>query len=260
MSERTFKITRPLMTGTDVEAWQHEVLGQFQRWGITYPTTADGVYGVGSRSATAALLYALGVSRERMADGVTPELRVKVRHRRLSAAERARFAARIRYRRRLRRRYGAARARVAPPLNRVLADSNGWSSWHDGVDLICDRDAPGFAICDGIIRRADPGGWWGLGAPADRDVRERGDGIVILEATVDAGPFRKGMCFGYGHAEEPRVKVGEHVRAGQRICKAGYANAPHFHFMVNAGSHAKTSGRGDRDPMPYVRYAQRQHR
>jgi hypothetical protein len=31
---------------------------------------------------------------------------------------------------------------------------------HDGIDLICDADAPIFAICRAKVLRADPGGWW----------------------------------------------------------------------------------------------------
>ncbi len=57
----------------------------------------------------------------------------------------------------------------------------------------------------------------------------------------------------YGHAEKPRVKVGDVVHAGQRICDAGLANAWHFHFMVNHRS--DTKGVGDRDPWPFVKYA-----
>jgi murein DD-endopeptidase MepM/ murein hydrolase activator NlpD len=252
---RTFKIDRPLMEGPDVQAWQQFVGETFGRWGIAYPIKADGIYGVGTRSATAALLYALGIDRAKMAKGVTPELRTKVRHRRLSAAERARFAARVGYRRRLRRRFGESR-RVAPPLNRILQSSWGFQPGHDGVDLICDEDAPGFAICDGIIRRADGGGWWGKGAPSP-SVAAKGDGIVILECTGNVGPFRRGMMFGYGHAEKPRVRVGEHVRAGEHICNAGMANAWHFHFMANRGEFG-IKGKGSMDPMPFVRYAQRQ--
>lgn len=257
---RTFKIDRPLMEGSDVRAWQTFVSRTFQRWGINYPVAIDGVYGVGARSATASLVYCLGIDHtEAMKHGVTPELRTKVRHRRLTPSERARFLGpRTAHRARLRRKYGRA-AQVAPPLNRILQSSWGFQPGHDGVDLICDERAPGFAICDGIIRRADGGGWWGKGAPSPA-VAARGDGIVILECTVNVGPFREGMCFGYGHAEAPLVQVGQRVKAGQRICEAGMARAWHFHLMVNAGSFAKTMGRGDRDPMPFVNYALRHGR
>jgi murein DD-endopeptidase MepM/ murein hydrolase activator NlpD len=61
------------------------------------------------------------------------------------------------------------------------------------------------------------------------------------------------MHFGYGHAEHARVREGDTVKAGQRIGRAGFANAPHVHFMVNGGN--TTRGVGDRDPMPFVRYA-----
>ena len=57
----------------------------------------------------------------------------------------------------------------------------------------------------------------------------------------------------YGHAEKPRVSVGDTVEAGQWICDAGLANAWHFHFMVN--DNPDTGGVGDRDPWPIVKYA-----
>lgn len=49
-------------------------------------------------------------------------------------------------------------------------------------------------------------------------------------------------------------------KAGQHICRAGFANAPHFHFMVNSEasrfwSGDRPRGLGDRDPWPIVKYA-----
>lgn len=252
---RTFKLEKPLMEGSDIEQWQRFIKSTFDKWNIDYPIVVDDVYGVGARSATASLLYCLGINHvEAMKQGVTPELRIKVRHRRLTASERTRFlTTRVAHRAKLRRKYNK-KSRVASPLHHIIQSSWGWAPGHDGVDLICDARAPGFAICNGVIRRADAGGWWGKGAPSPA-VAARGDGIVILECTVNVGPFRKGMCFGYGHAEAPVVRVGDTVKAGERICEAGMANAWHFHFMCNGGGFAKTQGRGDRDPMPFVRYA-----
>jgi murein DD-endopeptidase MepM/ murein hydrolase activator NlpD len=128
------------------------------------------------------------------------------------------------------------------------------------VDLICPKDAPGFAICKAKVVRADAGGWWGKGAPKDPDVRAKGDGIVILQSLVNIGPIKNGMLFGYGHAEHARVTKGQTVKAGDQICRAGMANAWHFHFMVNSGAPrfwdgSRPLGIGDRDPWPFVRYA-----
>lgn len=143
---------------------------------------------------------------------------------------------------------------VAPPLNRILNHSNGWSgpSGHDGVDLICGANAPIYAICDATVIDVRSGGWWGKNPTGDVS---KGDGIIQLECQVDTGPFKKGMHFGYGHAEHAIVKVGDQVNAGAHIGHAGFANAWHVHFMANSG--ATSRGVGDRDPWPYVEYAMR---
>ena len=140
---------------------------------------------------------------------------------------------------------------VAPPLERIEEHSNGYSpGGHDGVDLICAADAPIYAICDAKVVDVRAGGWWGKNPTGNVAI---GDGIVQLECLVDVGPFRKGMHFGYGHAEKATVRVGQTVRAGEQIGHAGFANAWHVHFMANAGT--TISGIGDRDPYPYVAYA-----
>jgi murein DD-endopeptidase MepM/ murein hydrolase activator NlpD len=251
VSERTLKIDSPHMRGDDVRAWQRELHRRFKHWGVNYPLKVDGDYGIADRAATATMLHGLGIAQSAMADGVTPELRIKVRNSRLSPLERARFVARTGWRRRLRRRYEGGG--VCSPLVKIITHANGFSSWHDGVDLICPTNAHGYAICRAKVVRADAGGWWGLGAPANRELKARGDGIVIIRSLVDVGPIRKGMNFCYGHAEQPRVKVGDVVEAGDWICNAGFANAPHFHMMVNANP--DTRGIGTRDPWPIIAYA-----
>jgi murein DD-endopeptidase MepM/ murein hydrolase activator NlpD len=142
---------------------------------------------------------------------------------------------------------------VAAPLDHIISDSNGWNPRaHDGVDLICAEKAPLYAICDALVIDVRAGGWWGKSPTGNVAL---GDGIIQLECAVNVGPFKEGMHFGYGHAEAARVKVGDHVRAGQVIGRAGFANAWHVHFMVNNG--ATTRGIGDRDPKPFVDYAVR---
>ena len=153
------------------------------------------------------------------------------------------------------------RGGVASPLRRILGHSWGWHPGvHDGVDLICEADPVIFAICDGTIVDARSSGWWGKGAHASGGhAVSEGDGIIQLQCSVSAGPFRPGLVFGYGHAEKATVKVGDKVRAGQIIGHAGFANAWHIHFMANDGHKRRGdggfSGVGDRDPWPYVDYA-----
>ena len=144
---------------------------------------------------------------------------------------------------------------VAPPLRKILGDSWGWhGSAHDGVDLICVGDATLYALCDAVVVDVRSSGWWGKGARASggHSVSD-GDGIIQLECAIDAGPFKKGMHFAYGHAEKATVRVGQKVKAGTKIGHAGFANAWHVHFMVNGGDTLR--GVGDRDPLPFVRYA-----
>ena len=144
---------------------------------------------------------------------------------------------------------------VHTPVDPILQSSWGYHAGvHDGVDLITDHDDEILAICDGTIIRASTGGWWGKGARASggHSVSD-GDGVIVLRCGVDNGPFVKGLNFVYGHAEHPLVKPGQRVKAGQKIGRAGFANAWHIHFCVNGRSDDR--GVGDRDPMPFVNYA-----
>ncbi len=259
MSDRVFRLTTPHMTGTDVKLGQGDLRRKLDHWGVEdYPLVADGDYGVSTRAAYRTVCYGLGIEQDEMAAGVTPALRSKIRNSQLTAEERERYEDRAAWRDRLAKRFEAGG--VAPPLAKILTHANGFAPGHDGADLICPRDAPGFAICRARVARVDAGGWWGLGAPRDPKVRSKGDGIVVLEALVTVGPIRKGMYIGYGHAEHARVRVGQIVSAGDWICRAGDANAPHFHFMVNGGGakfrrdDGSPRGVGDRDPWPIVSY------
>jgi murein DD-endopeptidase MepM/ murein hydrolase activator NlpD len=250
--ERTFKVTSPLMSGDDVKAWQQLLNKRFAEWKVSYRIEDDKDYGVHTRDASATILYGLGIKKALMANGVTPELRKKVRSRSLSPAEYALFVARTRWRRALKKKFEGGG--FASPVSKILQSSWGWGAGHDGVDLICPPEAPIFALCEGEVIDVRSSGWWGLGVqPSGGHPVSHGDGIIQIRCLTDVGPFKKGMHFGYGHAEHARVTEGQHVKAGQMLGLAGFANAWHVHFMVNAGNTKK--GVGDRDPMPFVKYA-----
>lgn len=256
MSDRTFKVTTPPMRGDDIRAWRQALNRQMETWRVAYRLPGDDVFDVATRDLTASVCHGLGLPSacEAMKHGVTPALRVKLRKKRQTPADKVRFVARVGWRAAFRKRHAATR--VSPPLRKVLGDSWGYHPGvHDGIDLICPPDATGYAICDGTVLRADPGGWWGKGAPSDPAVRGRGDGIVVIRCDTNTGPFKAGLRFCYGHAEHPVVKVGEKVKAGQAICRAGFANAWHFHFMVNGRTDVK--GLGDRDPRPFLEFARK---
>jgi murein DD-endopeptidase MepM/ murein hydrolase activator NlpD len=146
---------------------------------------------------------------------------------------------------------------VASPLEKILGDTWGWTPpGHDGVDLICEPDPAIYAICDATVIDVRSTGWWGSGArdSGGHSISE-GDGIIQLRCDINSGPFKKGMHFGYGHAEKATVTVGQTVKAGQKIGHAGFANAWHIHFMVNGGG--TTKGIGDRNPKPFVDHARK---
>lgn len=251
---RTFVVgaTR-FMSGPDIRSWQETLKRHFDLWKVDYPLAIDDDYGAITRDATLTVLFGLGIDKALMKNGVTPQLRAKVRNDELTVVERTRKAARAKWRAQLRERFTRS-TRLGPPIAQILNDKNDWAgSAHDGVDLICKANAPIFAICDAEVIDVRAGGWWGKSAPSDPTVRARGDGIIQLRCLVDDGPFRRGLHFGYGHAEHATVRVGQVVKGGQQIGNAGMANAWHIHFMVNRGGHRR--GIGDHDPMPYVRYA-----
>jgi murein DD-endopeptidase MepM/ murein hydrolase activator NlpD len=256
MSDRTFKVDNPPLRGSDVEAWQEFLNKQMRLWDVEYRIPEDGEYGAITRSLTASVCHGLGLesASEAMKNGVTPELRVKLRNKNLTPEEVKRHQLREKdWLPRFRDRHNDAD--VSPPLARILQSSWGYQSGHDGVDLICKARAAGLAICKARVLRADNSGWWGKGAPSPA-IAAKGDGVVVIECLVNVGPFKKGLCFVYGHAEHVRVKAGDIVEAGQVICEAGLANAWHFHFCVNRTGKARPAI-GDHDPMPYVRYAQK---
>jgi murein DD-endopeptidase MepM/ murein hydrolase activator NlpD len=252
MSKVTLQVGEPAPKKV-VQAWQKDLLEQFERWGWDHPLKVDGVYGVDTRAATAQALYGLGISRREMREGVTPELRSKVRNRELTKEERAKrdSAERKAWRKEQKAKYGR---KVFPMFREVLADS--WDyhpGVHDGIDVITPENEPVYApVRCRVLRISDD--WWGKGAPSDESTRDKGDGLVVLEVLETHGPLKKGLRIGLGHAEKPVVKVGQEVKAGQRVCRAGLANAWHIHLMV--WMRPDDRGMGDRDPEPAYRFAQ----
>jgi murein DD-endopeptidase MepM/ murein hydrolase activator NlpD len=253
---RTFIITdgKP-MKGKDVAEWQREIKKLFKAMAVDCPIKIDGIYAQATRSYSAALCYSAGLTaKTAMKNGVTPELRTKLRKKDLTATEKKARVSKARhdYRDKLRKRWRVRK--VHAPVNRLLADSWGWHPGvHDGVDLISYEGDPAFAMVKSKVIDVRPVGWWGLGAPSNPALLKRGAGIVQLEVLENVGPFKKGMHLGYGHCVHARVRVGQVVQAGEIIALVGFANAAHIHFMVNGGNTRK--GIGTQDPLPLVNYA-----
>lgn len=261
MSEdsRTFKVTSPPMKGPDIEAWQEWLNHQMDLWRVEYQIKTDGFYGVRTRDLTASVCHGLGMTAsDALASGLGPELRTKLRHKRLTSEEVSLSRARKQqWLPRFRERF--IRWHLSTPTPVIITHDWGYHPGiHDGVDLIAPWGNPMLAICDGVIVRADADGWWGNNPkPSPGHPVSDGDGIIIIECAVSIGPFKPGMHFCYGHGEYAAVSVGQRIRAGQVIGKVGWANAPHIHFMVNDIRPVDDfyTGRGDRDPWPFVDYA-----
>lgn len=90
-----------------------------------------------------------------------------------------------------------------------------WKNGHLGIDFVT-ADRVVYATADGIVRVAayDSTGWGNYLSVGD------GDGLRHL----------------YCHLEKTEVKVGQQVKAGQRIAvmgKTGNATGVHLHYQIN---------------------------
>lgn len=251
---RTFTVTT---RGKDVKTWQADVKKLFKKLGINCPIKIDGIYGQKTRSFTAALCHASGLSASKaMADGVTPELRIKLRNDDLTPAQKKTKASKARkdYRAKLRKRW--APKKVHAPITLITTDDWGYSpGGHDGIDVTGQRPGlPVFAMVKAKVIDVRMGDWWGASPSGNVAL---GDGIVQLEVLETVGPFKKGDHIGYGHVEQPNnkplVKKGQIVEAGDQIGALGLAVTPHIHLMLNDGS--TTQGRGNKNPRAILNYA-----
>ena len=252
---RTFKVKNPPMKGDDVNRWQKDIKEQFARMDIRCPIKITGVYDAPTRAFTASLCHALGMEASKeMLEGVTPNLRSRIRNRDLTISEQRAYNDRQDWRRKLRKRYDKSDiVAVHRPVTKIIEDSWGYHPpVHDGVDVICHPEAVLYAMVYSRVIDVRSGGWWGKAPSGDVS---KGDGIIQLEILRDVGPFKKGHHIGYGHAEKARVKVGDLVTAGEPIGQAGLAVAWHIHLMHNDGSTEK--GIGNLDPRPLLDYAVR---
>lgn len=250
MSAETLNVVTKSETA---KRWQLEVKEEFAKLGIICPIRIDGVYGQADRGYTASLCTALGMNAgEVMKNGVTPELRIRIRNRRLTAQERAQMDNRQDYRRDLRDRYaGAHITQVHRPTTKILQDSWGYHPGeHDGIDVITPKDAKLFAMVKSRVFDVRSSGWWNKAPSGDVSL---GDGIVQLEVLETNGPFIRGYHIGYGHCEHAQVAEGDIVEAGDYIAKAGLAVVPHIHLMYNDGS--TTKGIGNIDPRKILDYS-----
>lgn len=105
LSPRTLRLTSPPMHGNDVELLQQTINAQFKTWGVANHIATDGQYGPHTRDALQTAMYGLGISQSAIDHGVTARLRVRLRRKLLTPAERVRYRARADWRKRLVKRY-----------------------------------------------------------------------------------------------------------------------------------------------------------
>lgn len=255
-TSRTFKIQASVMEGSDVREWQELIIDVGKSWGVDFPLKVDGKYGMATRSFGKMVLFGRGFSHEQLDSGITPWLRLLTRNpedRPLAVRERAAQPWRRHFRDNLREKFAKRVGKnVAAPIGKIITMTWGYHPGvHDGIDLICGAKAPIFALCDGEVIDVRPGGWWGNSPSGEV---WKGDGIIQIRSLTNDGPFRKGMHFGYGHAEGSDVKIGEKVEAGDKLGEAGLAVAWHIHLMANNGEFG-LRGKGSMDPRRFVDYA-----
>lgn len=253
---RTFKIDNPPMRGSDIEAWQEVILNIGRMWNVHFPLKVDGIYGMQTRSFSKMILFGRGFAHSQLNEGIRPWLRQLTRNpddRPQAVKNRANEEWRKNFRDSLRRKFDRdGGPDVAAPIGKIITMTWGYHrGLHDGIDLICGPKAPIYALCDARVIDVRPSGWWGNNPSGEV---WRGDGIIQIKCLTDEGPFKKGMHFGYGHAEGADVKVGQEVDAGTRLGEAGLAVAWHIHLMGNNGEFGRR-GKGSFDPRPFVNYA-----
>lgn len=109
--------------------------------------------------------------------------------------------------------------RVNPTKNMSL--TQGYSAFHDGIDIGVGIGTPVFAAGDGVVTLAGQGAS-APGVSGGTEVHVRGDGIEQW----------------YAHLSQVGVKVGQQVSAGQQIAlsgNTGISSGPHLHFGTYAG-------------------------
>jgi murein DD-endopeptidase MepM/ murein hydrolase activator NlpD len=89
-----------------------------------------------------------------------------------------------------------------------------WGTSHQGIDIANRIGTPIFAVTDGVVEESGPASGFGLWVKL-----RHADGTQSV----------------YGHINRAFVRVGDHVRAGERIAEVGNrgrSTGPHLHFEV----------------------------
>ncbi|GLV47802.1 peptidase M23 [Thermus sp. LT1-2-5] len=107
-----------------------------------------------------------------------------------------------------------AGARVTSPFGTRRRYGDLFTSYHEGLDLVAPLGTPVRAVAEGVVVLSQR-----LGV--------RGEAVVLAHGM--------GLCTGYWHLAERRVREGERVRAGQvlgLLGSTGLSTGPHLHLEV----------------------------
>ncbi|MEZ0347663.1 MAG: M23 family metallopeptidase [Thermus sp.] len=105
-------------------------------------------------------------------------------------------------------------ARVTSPFGTRRRYGNRFASYHEGLDLAAPLGTPVRAVAEGVV-------------VLSQRLRVRGEAVVLAHGM--------GLCTGYWHLSERRVREGERVRAGEvlgLLGSTGLSTGPHLHLEV----------------------------
>lgn len=117
---------------------------------------------------------------------------------------------------------------ISSPFGNRIHPIFGTRKMHTGIDIPTPSGASIVAAADGVVQHSG-----GLGGYGNTIIIDHGDGIATL----------------YAHNSSLSVGVGQSVKRGQVVSKAGstgYSNGPHLHFEVRQNGNFI-------DPAPWVR-------
>ncbi len=103
-------------------------------------------------------------------------------------------------------------ARVTSPFGVRRRYGDLFTSYHEGLDFAAPLSAPVRAVAEGVVVLSER-------------LRVRGEAVLLAHGG--------GLCTGYWHLSERKVRVGERVRAGQvlgLLGSTGLSTGPHLHL------------------------------
>jgi murein DD-endopeptidase MepM/ murein hydrolase activator NlpD len=205
------------MQGNDVLALQQLINHRLQAWGIAIRVAEDGDLGTETFTAAKNVAYGLGLTVP--GSGITPALRIKLRHpSRRTRDELARARVRRAWRERLRTPYPLAvhGPIIGTPYHGTHTRGN-WQS-DNALDIAVPEGTAVLALADGVIEKT-------YNSPSGVTA-----GWQVTLRAVDNAWF-------YGHLKTVRVQAGQRVLRGQTIGTSGSANGvAHLHLGQQTGT------------------------